>query len=226
MGHPQHSPTGRWCEPAACRSPLHPRSRGRPAFERDARNRASGGTTRPDLRHARSRRLQRARPQQRHQPRRQPPHARHAAWHRAKRHPHVRSGLARPGHRACDRPRAGPDAAGQPDRLRRQPYLHPRRLRRTGLRHRRQRGRPCAGHPDPAPAQAENHAHQLHRSAGARHQRQGHDPLRHRRARYRRRTRPCDRIRRPRGACARPRCAPDPVQPVDRDGREDRHDRA
>ena len=55
---------------------------------------------------------------------------------------------AAPGHRPRDRPRAGPDAAGHDHRLRRQPHLHPRRLRRAGLRHRHQRGRARPRHPD------------------------------------------------------------------------------
>ena len=56
-----------------------------------------------------------------------------------------------PGHRPRHRPRAGPDPAGHDHRLRRQPHLHPRRLRRAGLRHRHQRGRARARHPDAAP---------------------------------------------------------------------------
>ena len=56
-----------------------------------------------------------------------------------------------PGHRPRDRPRAGPHPAGHDDRLRRQPHLHPRRLRRAGLRHRHQRGRARPRHPDAAP---------------------------------------------------------------------------
>ena len=61
-------------------------------------------------------------------------------------------GRPRPGHRARDRPRAGPDPAGHDHRLRRQPHLDPRRVRGAGLRHRHQRGRARARHPDPAPA--------------------------------------------------------------------------
>ena len=47
-------------------------------------------------------------------------------------------------------PQLGPDPAGHDDRLRRLPHLHARRVRRAGLRHRHQRGRARAGHPDAA----------------------------------------------------------------------------
>ena len=68
----------------------------------------------------------------------------HAA--RARQHP--------AGHRARDRPAAWPDPAGHDGRLRRQPHLHPRRVRRAGLRHRHHRGRARAGHADAAAGQA------------------------------------------------------------------------
>ena len=59
-------------------------------------------------------------------------------------------GRPRPGHRARHRARAGPHAAGHDDRVRRQPHVDPRRVRRAGLRHRHQRGRARARHPDAA----------------------------------------------------------------------------
>ncbi|CAA9339493.1 MAG: 3-isopropylmalate dehydratase large subunit, partial [uncultured Friedmanniella sp.] len=68
------------------------------------------------------------------------------------RHPAGPDGRPRPGHRARHRPAAGPDPAGHDHRLRGQPHLHPRCLRRAGLRHRHQRGRARAGHPDAAAA--------------------------------------------------------------------------
>ena len=45
-------------------------------------------------------------------------------------------------------PELGLTQPGHDHRLRRQPHLHPRRLRRAGLRHRHQRGGARAGHPD------------------------------------------------------------------------------
>ena len=47
-------------------------------------------------------------------------------------------GLARPGHRARDRSRAGLHAAGAGHRLRRLPHLDARRVRRARVRHRHQ----------------------------------------------------------------------------------------
>ena len=59
-------------------------------------------------------------------------------------------GDAGPGHRARHRAAAGADPARHDDRLRRQPHLDARRVRRAGLRHRHQRGRARAGHADAA----------------------------------------------------------------------------
>ena len=47
-------------------------------------------------------------------------------------------------------PGAGLHPAGHHPGLRRQPHRGARRARRAGLRHRHQRGRACARHPDPA----------------------------------------------------------------------------
>ncbi len=47
-------------------------------------------------------------------------------------------------------PQLGLTHAGHDDRLRRQPHLHPRRVRRAGVRHRHQRGRARARHADAA----------------------------------------------------------------------------
>ena len=52
------------------------------------------------------------------------------------------------GHRPRHRPRAGPDAARHDDRLRRQPHLDARRLRRARVRHRHVRGRARPGDAD------------------------------------------------------------------------------
>ena len=108
-------------------------------------------------------------------------------------------GSAAPGHRARDRPRAGRDPAGHDDRLRRLAHLHPRRLRRAGVRHRHQRGRARARHPDAAAAQAALDAHQLRGRARLRGHRQGPDPRHDRPHRRRRRRGPRDRVRRPAG---------------------------
>ena len=63
-----------------------------------------------------------------------------------------------PGHRPHHRPRAGLHAAGHDDRLRRQPHLDARRLRRARARHRHVRGRARARHPDADPEQGQEHA--------------------------------------------------------------------
>ena len=80
---------------------------------------------------------------------------------------HYGMGDPQPGHRPRDRPRAGPHPAGHDHRVRRQPHLHPRGLRRPGLRHRHQRGRARARHPD-APAGAPRHDGRHRRGRAAR----------------------------------------------------------
>ena len=87
---------------------------------------------------------------------------------RGVRHPDLLAGLRATGHRPRDRPGAGPDPARDDDRLRRQPHLHPRRLRRAGLRHRHLRGRARARHPVPGPEAAEDDADLLRGRAGRR----------------------------------------------------------
>ena len=71
---------------------------------------------------------------------------------RVERHPLLRPGRARAGHRARDGPRARPRPAGADTDLWRQPHLHERRARRAGLRHRHVRERARARHADAAPA--------------------------------------------------------------------------
>ena len=61
------------------------------------------------------------------------------------RHPAARDALAASWHRARHRARARADPAGHDDRVRRQPHLDPRRVRRAGVRHRHERSRACAG---------------------------------------------------------------------------------
>ena len=58
------------------------------------------------------------------------------------------------GHRARDRARARPDAAGHDDRLRRLAHVDARRVRRARVRHRHERGRARAGHADAAAGRA------------------------------------------------------------------------
>ena len=72
-----------------------------------------------------------------------------------------------PGHRPHHRPRAGLHAARHDHRLRRQPHLDARRLRRARARHRHVRGRACARHPDADPAEGQEHAGPRRRQAAA-----------------------------------------------------------
>ena len=69
---------------------------------------------------------------------------------RGVRDPLLRDGRSRPGHRARDRARAGTHAAGHDDRVRRQPHLDARRVRRARVRHRHERGRARARDADAA----------------------------------------------------------------------------
>ena len=101
------------------------------AFEGAAARRPQGAPAGP---HARDRRPQRAdRPRERTRPRRDPrsPLARAGRDARAQlrrvRRPALRHAQPPPGHRARDRPGAGPHAAGHDDRLRRLAHLHARR---------------------------------------------------------------------------------------------------
>ena len=96
-------------------------------------------------------------------------------------------GRRRPGHRARHRPAARADPAGPDDRLRRLAHLHPRRARRAGLRHRHQRGRARAGHPDAAAGQAQDDGDHRGRRAARGRDGQGPDPGHHRQDRHRRR---------------------------------------
>ena len=87
--------------------------------------------------------------------------------------------------------------AGHDDRLRRQPHLHPRRLRGAGLRHRHLRGRARAGHPVPGPEAAEDDADHLLGRARRRGHPEGSDPGDDRPPRHRRHDRLRGRVRRP-----------------------------
>ncbi len=100
-----------------------------------------------------------------------------------------------PGHRPRDRPRAGRDAAGHDDRLRRLPHLDARRLRRAGVRHRHLGGRARPRHADADAEAPEDDAHLLLGRAGQRRRRQGPDPRDDRQARHGRHGRPRGRVR-------------------------------
>jgi hypothetical protein len=148
-----------------------------------------------------------------------------AREHRRVRHRQLPDGRPRPGHRARDRPRAGPHAAGHDHRLRRQPHRHPRRVRRAGVRHRHQRGRARARHPDAAPVTAEVDVGRGRRRAARRRHRQGRHPGDHRPHRHRRRHRPRHRVPRLGHPLAVDGGPHDGVQHVDRGRRQGRPDR-
>ncbi len=63
-------------------------------------------------------------------------------------------------------PEQGITQPGMTDRLRRQPYGHPRRLRCSGFRYRDLGSRACSGHPDSAASQAEEHGSHRRRRPG------------------------------------------------------------
>ena len=141
------------------------------------------------------------------------------------RHTALLAGLRAPGDRPRDRPGAGHHPAGHDDRLRRQPHLHPRRLRLAGLRHRHLRGRARPGHPVPGPEAAEDDADHLLGRARLRRHRQGPDPGDDRPPRHRRHGRPRGRVRRPGDRGALDAGPDDDLQHDDRGRRARRHDR-
>ena len=114
---------------------------------------------------------------------------------RGVRHPDLLARLRPPGHRARDRPRAGRDPARDDDRLRRQPHLHARRVRRPGVRDRHLGGRARPRDPVPGPAPAEDDADRLLRRARRRRHAQGPDPGDDRPPRHRRHGRSRRRVR-------------------------------
>ena len=132
------------------------------------------------------------------------------------RHHRVPDGRSRPGHRARHRSRAGPDPAGHDHRVRRQPHLDARRVRRPRLRHRHERGRARARHPDAPPAAPGHDGGHRRRRPARRRDRQGRHARDHRPHRHRRRHRLGHRVPRlghPRPVDGRPH---DGVQHVDR----------
>ncbi len=143
--------------------------------------------------------------------------------HRRQSHHSVRPARPAPGHRACGRPRAGTDPARAADRLRRQPYVHARRIRRLCLRDRRVRSRARADDADALAEEAEAHAHHRRRQARRRNRGEGYRARDHRAHSRRRRAGPRHRIcrqRHPRAVDGRPA---DALQHVDRGRRALRH---
>ena len=77
-------------------------------------------------------------------------------------------------------PEQGLTLPGLIDRVRRQPHLDARRVRRLRLRHRRVGSRACADDADPLAEAAAAHAHPRGRRAGAGHHGEGHRADHHR----------------------------------------------
>ncbi|MCO5595381.1 hypothetical protein L7F22_049423 [Adiantum nelumboides] len=134
----------------------------------------------------------------------------------------------RAGDRARGRPAAGADPAGHHGRLRRLPHLHPRRVRRDGLRHRHLRGRARARHADAAaqavPDDGDRGVQRRRHAAPGRHQ-QGRHPRRHRADRHRRRAGPRARVPGQRHREPLDGGPDDDLQHVDRGRRPRGHDR-
>ncbi len=199
------------------------------SFHAFSQMKARGRTHRragPDLRRRRSLRAD-ARPRGRHRGSRD---RRHGAQSRCqcggKPHHAVRPARSAPGHRPRRRPRARTDAARPAHRLRRQPHVNARRLRRLRVRHRRVGSRACADDADAVAEEAEAHAHHGRRQARDRRRGERYRARHHRAHSCRRRAGPRHRVRRqrdPRTVDGRP---PDPVQHVDRSRRPLRHGRA
>ena len=205
-------PRPRGDEPAGLRGLAAGRAQGARAAER--RSPSSTTTSRPPTAAAASR-IRRAAA------------GRAAGQERARvRHRILRRARPAPGHRAHHRAGAGLHAAGHDDRLRRQPHLDPRRLRRARARHRHVRGRACARDPDADPEEGQEHARDGRRRAAAGRHRQGHHPRHHRRDRHGGRHRPCHRILRRGDRRALDGRPDDGLQHVDRGRRARRHDRA
>jgi len=120
------------------------------------------------------------------------------------------------GHRPRHRPAAGADTAGHDDRVRRQPHVHARRLRRDCDGHRDVAGARRPGLAVPRRRAAEGAAHRRQRPPAARRVREGRHPDDHPHARRPGRRRLRVRVRRRR---ARPHVdgrAHDDLQHVDR----------
>ncbi|CPM64503.1 3-isopropylmalate dehydratase large subunit [Bordetella pertussis] len=145
---------------------------------------------------------------------------------RAHRHPPLRPGRPRPGHRARDRARTGPGAAGHDGGLWRQPHLDAGGAGRLGLGHRHLGGRACAGDPDPGHAPPARDAPDAARRPARRPERQGPDPACPAPARRARRGRGVPGAGRRAGGGALDGRTPDLVQHGHRGRRARRADRA
>src|SRR5205814_8344978 len=99
-------------------------------------------------------------------------------------------------HRARDRSRAGTDAAGHDDRLRRQPYQHSRRFWLAGVWDWHIGGRACAGNAVVGTAEAEDHADRRAVTTSRRSWREGSGAGDYRADWNRWRYGACDRVRR------------------------------
>ena len=145
--------------PALYRPPPRPRSDQPAGLRRPAHDRPQGSASGKDAGRRRPQRADLARPQARHQERGKPHPGRGAGQERCRFRRRILFGeRPPPGHRPHHRAGAGLHAARHDHRLRRQPYLDARRIRRACARHRHLRGRACARHPDADPAQGQEHA--------------------------------------------------------------------
>ena len=151
LGPPRRPPRRRRARPPLHRPAPRPRGHVAPGVRRPAarRARACAGPTSPSRRWTTTSRPP-ASTSRSTDPISAEADGRARAQLRRVRHPPLRDGRSRPGHRARHRARAGAHAAGHDDRVRRQPHLHARRVRRAGVRHRHERGRARARHADAA----------------------------------------------------------------------------
>ena len=154
VGPPRRPPRRRRARPPLRRPPPRPRGHVAAGVRRPAPGRPHGPPPRP---HRRDDGPQR--PDHRHRPAGRRPDLGASRW-RCSRANCAEFGIRLypmgapgPGHRPRDRARAGPHAAGDDDRVRRQPHVDARRVRRARVRHRHERGRARARDAD-APAGA------------------------------------------------------------------------
>ena len=127
------------------------------------------------------------------------------------------------GHRAYHRPGAGPDAPRHGRRVRRQPHVHARRVRRLRDGHRHVGGRARARHADAEAPETQDDADRREGQPSVRRHAQGPRPRHHRPDRNRRRRRSRDRVRGRGCAVADDGRPHDRVQHVDRGWSASRH---
>ena len=223
LGVPRGAPRGGRARPPLHRPP--PAARGdQPAgLRRAAPGRAPGAPHRPHPGHRGPQRPHHARPD--HRPGQPHPGRDAAPQLRGVRRHALPDGRRRAGHRARRRPAARAHPAGHDHRLRRQPHLDARGVRRARVRHRHLRGRARARHPDPAAQAVQDDGDHRRRRAGRRRHRQGHRARGHRQDRHRWRPGLRARVPRQRHPRAVDGSPDDGVQHVDRGRRPRRHDR-